>query len=219
MCVSPSLTSDQNLEAYGSQALTSVVTSGMATLTRGRPLGHSMRKSLRYSGSRTPRNSRGEMIASASSTEDISVPLRARAGTYSPTPSTNRFSGTNFHELRGSRLSACSLDNYSEQSSPRSSVISVSSSSTLTSLSLGGDTSQPSPTLASPQATSKRQSKLTFEVRRAEGQGKGGDLALPAADVSILGSTSSSTTSSLENPEDANPEDTLTSAAVFDTPV
>lgn len=207
---------DQNLEAYGSRPLTSVVTSGMATLTRGRPLGHSMRKSLRYSGGQNPRNSR-EMMASASSSEDVSVPTRTRAGTYSPTPSTNRLSGT-FHELRGSRLSACSLDNYSDVSSPRSSVISVSSSSTLTSLSLGetSQVSQLSPTLASPLPSSKRQSQLTFEVRRADGQSKGGEVILPPEDVNILSSTSSSTTSSLDNPED-----TLTSSAVavFDTPV
>ena len=212
---------DQTLEAYGSRALTSVVTSGVATLTRGRPLGHSMRKSLRYSQG-TPRSSRTELsrrppseisIGSTGSSDD-GVVFRHRAATYSPTPS-SRLSGT-FLELKSKRESAGSLDDYSDRSS-------MSSSSTLTSISLSSGDMQPhSPVISSPQPAAKRQSQLTLEVRRADRNSKS-DIVRPLTpEVNILepsSSSISSSTSSQETTENASILGETTNATVFGTPV
>jgi hypothetical protein len=220
------LTIDQTLEAYGSRALTSVVTSGVATLTRGRPLGHSMRKSLRYSQG-TPRNSRGEMqrrppsqiSVSSTGSNDEPVILRHRSGTFSPTPSTNRLSGT-FLELRSNRMSAGSLDDYSDRSS-------VSSSSTLTNISMAGDAQQPlpqqqphSPGVPSPLPANKRQSQLALEVRRAERNSRS-DLRPVTPEVNVLDPSTSSGTSSQDTTEETSilGEHNSTSATIFDTPV
>ena len=228
-------TSDAHLEAYGSRALTSVVTSGVATLTRGRPLGHTMRRSLRYSAG-TPRNSRGEMrsprppsqisITSAGSTEDLPAILRPRAGTYSPTTqSSHRLSGT-FVDLRSNRLSASSLDEYSDRSS-MASMASTSSTSTLTSLNLGELSQQPqlSPAPQHPHSPQpgKRQSQLALEVRRAEGQSKG--ETIPIARIGtperpIL--EESTTTTSSQDTEEGSGEgegEGEKSITIFDTPV
>lgn len=225
----PLPTSDQHLEAYGSRALTSVVSSGMATLTRGRPLGHSMRRSLRYSAG-TPRTSRGEMrsprppsqisITSAGSTEDFPAILRPRAGTYSPTTPANRLSGT-FVDLRSNRLSASSLDEYSD----RSSMASTSSTSTLTSLNLGELSQQPQQSQApqhphSPQP-GKRQSQLALEVRRADGQSKGETSPIcrvGTPEMPIL-EDSTTTTSSQDTEEGSGDGEGEKSITIFDTPV
>ena len=208
---------DQTLEAYGSRALTSVVTSGVATLTRGRPLGHSMRRSLRYSQG-TPRNSQTELrrrppseisIGSTGSTDEPII-LRQRAGTYSPTPSSNRLSGT-FLELKSNRVSVGSLDECSDRSS-------VSSSSTLTSISLSS--SDHSPVVSSPQQTTKRQSQLALEVRRADRNSKT-DMPLLPPEVSVLEpSPISSSTSSQDTTEETSIlGGDSTSAAAYETPV
>lgn len=210
---------DQTLEAYGSQALTSVVTSGVATLTRGRPLGHSMRRSLRFSqssrksASELRRRPPSQISVSSTGSNEESVILRQRAGTYSPTPSSaSRLSGT-FLELNKSsnRVSATSLDEYSDRSS-------VSSSSTLTNISLSSEVQiQPhSPVVSSPQANTKRQSQLTLEVHRADRNSKT-DLRAPTPEVSILGPSSSS--SSQDTTEDTTVEGASVTNAVFDTPV
>ena len=214
------LTTDQTLEAYGSRALTSVVTSGVATLTRGRPLGHSMRKSLRYSQG-TPRNSRGEMqrrppsqvSVSSTGSNDEAVILRNRSGTFSPTPS-SRLSGT-FLELRSNRMSAGSLDDYSDRSS-------VSSSSTLTNISMASEVQpQPhSPGVPSPQPSTKRQSQLALEVHRAERNSRS-DLRPVTPEVNILDPSSNSSTSSQDTTEEASilGADNSANATIFDTPV
>ena len=219
-----SFLSDQTLEAYGSQALTSVVTSGVATLTRGRPLGHSMRRSLRYSQGATPRNSRSELrrrppsqisITSAGSIDEAVI-LRQRAQTYSPTPSTNRLSGTFLELNKSNRVSATSLDEYSDRSS-------VSSSSTLTNISVCSEVQQQtphSPVVSSPQPATKRQSQLTLEVHRADRSSKtSSDLQPLAPDVNILdpSSTSSSTCSQDTTIEDGASDEG--SNTIFDTPV
>lgn len=186
----------------------------MATLTRGRPLGHSMRRSLRYSQG-TPRNSRGELrhrppsqvsVSSTGSNDEMPVVLRQRAGAYSPTPSTSRLSGT-FLELRSNRVSAGSLDEYSDRSS-------VSSSSTLTNVSMASDVQQQP---HSPQPATKRMSQLTREVHRADRHSKT-DLQPATPEVNILEPSTSSSTSSQDTTEDVSilGEDSTT---IYDTPV
>ena len=210
---------DQTLEAYGTRALTSVVNSGVATLTRGRPLGHSMRKSLRYSQG-ISRNSRGEIrqrppsqisVGSTGSNDEMHVVLRQRAGTYSPTPSSaSRLSGT-FLELRSDRISASSMDDYSDRSS-------VSSSSTLTNISMASDVQATQPAISSPQPATKRQSQLALEVHRADRHSKS-ELRPVTPEVNILEPSISSSVSSQDTTEDASILGEENSPAIFDTPV
>lgn len=200
-----------------------MVTSGVATLTRGRPLGHSMRRSLRYSQG-TPRNSQTELrrrppseisIASTGSTDEPII-LRQRAGTYSPTPSSNRLSGT-FLELKSNRVSVGSLDECSD----RSDRSSVSSSSTLTSLSSDIlHQQQPhSPVVSSPQPAAKRQSQLALEVRRADRNSKS-DMRPLTPEVNVLEpSPNSSSTSSQDTTEETSILGDSTNTPVYDTPV
>ena len=209
---------DQTLEAYGTRALTSVVNSGVATLTRGRPLGHSMRKSLRYSQGMS-RNSRGERqrppsqisVGSTGSNDEMHVVLRQRAGTYSPTPSSaSRLSGT-FLELRSDRISASSMDDYSDRSS-------MSSSSTLTNISMASDVQVTQPLVSSPQAATKRQSQLALEVHRADRHSKS-ELRPVTPEVNILDPSTSSSVSSQDTTEEASILGEENSPAIFDTPV
>lgn len=186
-----------------------------------------MRRSLRNSAG-TPRNSRGELrsprppsqisITSAESSEDLPVILRPRAGTYSPTTPSNRLSGT-FVDLRSNRLSASSLDEYSD----RSSMASTSSTSTLTSLNLGEGPQQPLPSQPpqhphSPQPA-KRQSQLALEVRRADGQSKGETVPIcrvGTPEVPILEDSTTTTSSQDSEGGNGDGEESLT---IFDTPV
>ena len=183
-----------------------------------------MRRSLRYSQGATPRNSRTELrrrppsqisITSAGSTDEAVV-FRQRAGTYSPTPSTNRLSGTFLELCKSNRVSATSLDEYSDRSS-------VSSSSTLTNISMCSEVQQQphSPIVSSPQPATKRQSQLALEVRRADRNSKSSsDLQPLAPELSILEpSSTSSSTCSQDTTEDANSEESAANLTIFDTPV
>lgn len=130
---------DLNLEAHGSRPLTSIVASGTATLTRGRVLGHSMRHSLRYSassvqGGRSRPTSRASNVSGdsrGSANLDELVVMRPKRGSFSP--SSPRLSGT-FVDLRSRRVSGVSLAESEDAYSSRSSIVSTSSSSTVTSL-------------------------------------------------------------------------------------
>ena len=95
--------SDDNLESYGTKAISNLITSGTATLTRGRALGHSSRK-MRLSTMSDTRRSREakanpgrpistasiSSIGSASSLQEFAMFMkqsRDREGkVYSPTP-------------------------------------------------------------------------------------------------------------------------------------
>ena len=195
------------------------MTSGVATLTRGRSLGHTMRRSLRYSqgtrrsGTELRRRPPSQISVGSTGSNDESVILRQRAGTYSPTSSTNRLSGTFLELNKSNRVSATSLDEYSDRSS-------VSSSSTLTNISVTSEVQQQqphSPVVSSPQAATKRQSQLTLEVRRADRNSKT-DLRPLTPELSIL--EPSSTSSSQDTTEESTSvENSITNTAIFDTPV
>ena len=189
----------------------------MATLTRGRPLGHSMRRSLRYSqgmrrsGTELRRRPPSQISVSSIGSTDETVILRQRAGTYSPTSSSNRLSGTFLELTKSNRASATSLDEYSDRSS-------VSSSSTLTNISMTSEQQPHSPVVSSPQPATKRQSQLTLEVHRADRNSKT-DMRALTPELSIL-EPPSSTSSSQDTTEDATSvENSITNATIFDTPV
>lgn len=171
---------DQTLEAYGG------VTSRVATLPHGRPLGHSKRKSLRYSRE-ILRKSQEEMrhhlplqisIESTDSDDEMQVILRQRSSTYSSTSSLfNRLSGP-FVDLRSS---IGSLDKYST-----SDYGSMSSSSTPTHLIMDSDLEVKQTAVSSPTAFTKRKSQLLFEIHRAMY-----DLQPPEVSISDSSSLSS----------------------------
>ena len=111
---------DQNLEAHGSHALTSIAASGSATI--GRSFGHTLRRavSIRHSSaSRYSRDVRGGNSRPSSLTQN-----RHSASVLSEESTTHRHSGT-FVDLRPNS----SFD--TETVSDRSSIISASSISTL----------------------------------------------------------------------------------------
>ena len=170
---------DQKLEEYGTRALTSVLTSAQATLTRGRAFGHSVRRSIRHSsGTRiSSREMTQRPSSQLSAISNISGGSRSSEGydeltamvrpggpmrrTYSP--SSPRVTGT-FVDLRANRISATSLSSLAETdiSEDRMSIISTSSGSTVTSLNFCG----------TPNGHEKRRSQLVFDMRKAEERGK-----------------------------------------------
>lgn len=136
------ISADLNLEAHGSRPLTSIAASGTATLTRGRVLGHSMRRSLRYSASSvghsrpTSRTSNISGDSRSSANLDDLVVMRPKRASFSP--SSPRLSGT-FVDLRSKRVSGVSLAESEDAYSSRSSIVSTSSSSTVTSLNVNNN--------------------------------------------------------------------------------
>ena len=149
----------------------------------------------------------GVSIGSKGSTnfDELAALVRPMQRTYSP--SSPRVSGT-FVDLRGSHLSTSSLTSLTEtdvsSDSRRSSLISISSASTITST---------SPTNLSAQQENKRLSTLISDVHRAEeggevklGIGSDQEMLVPPMTKSPDGSIDSTPTSSQDEP-------------VFDTPV
>lgn len=117
-----SVLTDQNLEAHGSHALTSIAASGSATI--GRSFGHTLRRavSIRHS-TRYSRNTRGN-------SRPISLTHNRHSASHLPEDmASNRYSGT-FVDLRPNS----SYD--AETASNRSSIISSSSVSTISSSNL-----------------------------------------------------------------------------------
>lgn len=190
------LQTDQNLEAYGSRPLTSIATAGTSTLTRGRPFGHSMRTSIRYSTGRISRTSRefysrppSQASRGSRTSDELATMMRPPRHTYSP--SSPRLSGT-FVDLRANRLSAASVDTEASGfSSNRSSIISTTSSSTITSLNVSANNNL---------------SHLISDVRKAAEEGGISGKITPIAENPLDSPTSS--------PE-SDPENTT----VYDTPV
>lgn len=220
--------------------------------TIGRSFGHSVRRamSMRHSTSRISQeanlrsrpisirsNVSGTSLSSVSSvggtppTDEVFRPVTTRP--YSPGSTSNRLSGT-FVDLRSrspSRLSVAS--DYEETHSKRSSIVSTSSASTVTSL-------NPSPTpqnetpnsrLESPSRTDspspqnkhmeRRTSQLIMEVHRANG----GTSPMPpnneeVQDVTvskeILSDNSSDNSSGSGSPPELERQKTI---PLFDTPL
>lgn len=181
----------------------------MAALTRGRgAFGHSLRTSIRYSTGRISRTSRELRSRPPSQSSNFSGGSRAsgnmddplaslRPGRYTYTPSSPRLSGT-FVDLRPHRYSAISANTEASGiSSNRSSIISTTSTSTVTSLNASSNNSN-------------------SDLKQLQGFA---DIRMTAEEGGITGKI----TPIAENPEDSptppmSPEPDP-EATIFDTPV
>ena len=232
-----SLHIDQNLDTFGSRPLTSLVSVGVGrSATIGRSFGHSVRRamSMRHSGARisheyptsrplsiTSNVSQTSLSTTASGTSpsDELVSMLRPAGNRPYSPSTtgaNRLSGT-FVDLRSrspSRLSVTS-DIEQDSHSKRSSIVSTSSASTVTSL-------NPSPTpqseapqyrVETPSPPNKQNERRTSQLIM-DHRANGGTSPLPpsAEEEYISGNVEILS----EHPPELERQKTI---PIFDTPV
>lgn len=114
-------TADQNLEAHGSCALTSIAASGTATI--GRSFGHSLRRAMSVRHSTAPTRYSRNVNDKTRSSVRVRSKNRHSNGNL---PEENRHSGT-FVDLRPQSA----FDQDSPSSSNRSSIVSTSSTSTV----------------------------------------------------------------------------------------
>lgn len=150
---------DQNLEAHGSLALTSLAATGSSTI--GRSFGHSLRRAM------SVRHSSGSMYGRrraatgmATSNGHRGSPIHRLSGSALPedtASSPSRNSGT-FVDLRPH--SYADLDNMSD----RSSIISSSSVSTISSMNMPPGPAHPAPISPSPLNGYASSSSLTSHV-------------------------------------------------------
>jgi hypothetical protein len=143
---------DDNLENYGTAPITNVMVKGSATLTRGRPLSHSMRKRIhtissnRKSLEMKPSTSRESIssVGSATSLKELAEYIRNKRDSrnfpppYSPggiSPrSSMAISFNNDRTKRDSAMSYLSVSTWSsEATTPRSSIVESPSSDTISS--------------------------------------------------------------------------------------